>query len=130
MDGEGNDGVQEVEDIGRVVVFPTPIVGVVLDTTCTIYSNCIPLHYPFNSRLAVYDIIVGSERYVLKRDVTIVQDFRLIGNQFPIVVPDFCKAHFLHCEEIIRLLEQLFSIGESEPCFELFCRHRWLCCSS
>jgi hypothetical protein len=86
---DGDDSLEEIHNIARLVVFFGPVVGVVADATVFVHGDLITLHDPLDGRLAIHDVIVGFQRNAAKREVTVENDRGLV---YLFVLP--AKRHF------------------------------------
>ena len=58
FEGEGDDALDEVEDVARVAVFVAPEVGVVDDAALFVGRHLVALHDPLDRGFAVDNILV------------------------------------------------------------------------
>src|SRR5574344_2488288 len=72
------------------MVFAGPVVGVVEEAGVFVGFDLIAFENPFDGAFAVDDVVVGDERDVFERDMTVVNDLRFVFLG--------CKAHFVYAE--------------------------------
>lgn len=90
FDAKVNDGEEEAQDVGGVVVFAGPVVGVVEEAGVFVGFDLIAFENPFDGAFAVDDVVVSDERNVFERDMTVVDDLRFVFLG--------CEAHFVYAE--------------------------------
>ena len=54
-----DDGEEEVKDVARFAMLTCPVVGIVLDERLLVDGDAVAFNYPFDSTLAVHDVVVG-----------------------------------------------------------------------
>ena len=79
---DADDAFHKVVDIGRVVVFSAPVVGVVTNAAVLIYGDGIAFHDPVQCAFTIHNVVIGVQRNALEGDVAVVDDgslFTLFG---------------------------------------------------
>lgn len=71
-------------------MFACPVVGVVEEAGVFVGFDLIAFENPFDGAFAVDDVVVGDERDVFERDMTVVDDLRFVFFG--------CEAHFVYAE--------------------------------
>ena len=104
FEADGDDAEEEIEDVFGVIVFNSPIVGIICDTGSFVGGNGIAFHNPFDSRFAIDDVFVCFERDVRDGDFVVIDDagFIVFGFHFAVACLDllFRKSHlanFIQC---------------------------------
>lgn len=71
-------------------MFAGPVVGVVEEARVFVGFNLIAFENPFDGAFAVDDVVVGDDRDVFERDMTVVDDLRFVFLG--------CETHFVYAE--------------------------------
>src|SRR4051812_10475423 len=96
-----------------------PIVGVVDDAAVLVLGDLIPLHDPFDRGLAVDDVLVGFERYIRQRYMTVVNDGRLVDFLTSTLV-GLTEVHLLHAVKSFRIKSEYITVLPDRIRFSLF----------
>ena len=89
-------------------MFVAPVVWIILDATLGVGGDSIALHDPLDSRLTVYDVLVGYIGDVRDADISVIDDdtlvIHLLGLAVLIYAILLAKAHLFDLVEIIVLV--------------------------